>query len=54
MIQETKDTVANFTTIAGTGSAVLGFNEILTLVLILTGIVLNVVRLWEIRKRNQD
>ena len=54
MIQETKDSIANLTTVAGTGSAILGLNEILTILLIVTGIVLNIARLMEIRKRNQD
>lgn len=39
MVQETKDSIANITTIAGAGSAMIGFNEILSLVLIVTGIV---------------
>ena len=51
MIQETKDSIANMTTIAGAGTAMLGFNEILSLVLIITGIVLNVVRIYEIKKK---
>lgn len=54
MIGETKDTVANLTTIVGTGAAVMGVNEILTLVMIITGITLNVVRIVETRKRKKD
>ena len=54
MINTTKDSVANLTTIAGTGAMVIGWNEVLTMVLILTGIVLNVIRIVEIRKRKQD
>jgi hypothetical protein len=55
MIQETKDTVANLTTIGATGAAVMGVNELLTLVLILTGITLNIVRIVETkRKAKQD
>ena len=51
MINETKDSIANITTIAGAGSAMIGFNELLSLVLIITGIVLNVVRIYEIKKK---
>jgi hypothetical protein len=54
MIHTTKDSVANLTTIAGTGAMVIGWNEALTMLLILTGIVLNVIRIVEIRKRKQD
>jgi hypothetical protein len=54
MIHTTKDSVANLTTIAGTGAMVIGWNEILTMVLIGTGIVLNIIRIVEIRKRKQD
>lgn len=50
----TKDTVANLTTIAGPSGMVLGWNESLTLVLIITGIILNVVRIYEIKKGNKD
>lgn len=51
MINETKDSIANITTIAGAGSAMVGFNEILTFFLIVTGIALNVARIIEIRKK---
>lgn len=53
MVNTTKDTVANLTTIAGPSGMVLGWNESLTLVLILTGIVLNVVRIYEIKKNKK-
>jgi hypothetical protein len=53
MINETKDSVANITTIVGSGAAVMNFNEILTLALIITGIILNLVRIHEVRKRQQ-
>ena len=52
-MNEIKDTTANITTIAGSGAVAMGFNEYLTLGLIITGIILNVVRIYEIRKRNQ-
>ena len=54
MINTTKDSIANLTTIAGTGAMVIGWNEVLTMVLILTGIVLNVIRIIEIRKRQDS
>ena len=49
-MNDIKDSVANITTIAGPGGMVLGWNEALTMVLILTGIVLNVLRIYEIKK----
>ena len=54
MIHTTKDSVANLTTIAGTGAMVIGWNEILTMVLIGTGIVLNIIRIIEIRKKKKE
>jgi len=54
MIQETKDTAANVITVFGTGSVVMGWNETLTFLLLVTGIVFNVVRIIEIRKKKQE
>ena len=54
MIQETKDTVANVVTVAGTGSMVMGWNEGLTMLLLITGIVFNVVRIVEIKRKKKD
>jgi len=54
MIAESKDTVANAITIMGTGSVVMGWNEGLTLALLITGIVFNVVRIYEIKKKKKD
>ncbi len=54
MVNTTKDTVANLTTIAGPSGMVLGWNEGLTLVLIITGIVLNVIRIVEIKRTKKD
>lgn len=51
MIQETKDTAANVITVGGTASVVMGWNEILTGALLLTGIIFNIVRIYEIRRR---
>ena len=46
-----KDTATNVTTIFGTGSVVMGWNETLTLILLVTGIIFNVVRIADIRRR---
>lgn len=55
MIQEAKDTAANVVTVAGTGSMVMGWNEGLTMMLLITGIIFNVVRIYEIkRNKNKD
>ncbi len=54
MIQETKDTAANVITVMGTGSVVMGWNEALTLALLVTGIIFNIVRIIEIKKRKKD
>lgn len=51
-MEQTKDTIANLTTIAGPSGMILGWSETLTIVLILTGIVLNLVRIYEIKRRN--
>ena len=51
MIEETKDTVANIVTVGGTASVVMGVSEWLTLVLLVTGITFNVVRIIDIKKR---
>ena len=45
-MNELKDTAANLTTIAGSGAMVMGWNEILTITLILTGIALNILRIY--------
>ena len=54
MVQETKDTIANTVTIMGTGSVVIGVSEWLTLILLVTGIVFNVVRIYDIKKKKKD
>jgi len=56
MTNEVKDTIAMTSTIAGGGLAVMGLNEWLTLALLVTGIILNVVRIVEMRKskKNKD
>lgn len=50
-MNESKDTVANAITVFGTGSVVMGWNEGLTFLLLITGIVFNIVRIIEIKKR---
>lgn len=54
MVQEAKDTAANVITVMGTGSVVMGWNEALTLALLVTGIIFNVVRIIEIKKRKKE
>ena len=50
---DTKDSIANLTTIAGSGAAMMSANEWLTLLLIVTGITLNIVRIMAVRKENK-
>lgn len=50
MTNEVKDTAATVTTIVGGGAFVMGINEILTLALLGTGIVLNIIRIREARR----
>ena len=52
-MNETKDTVANAITVMGTGSVVMGWNEALTFLLLITGIVFNIVRIYEIKKNKK-
>ena len=54
MIAETKDSIANLTTITAAGSAMVEWNSILTMGLIITGIVLNVMRIRSHNKKKQD
>jgi len=54
MTNEAKDSVATISTIAGGGLAVMGLNEWLTLLLLLTGIALNIVRIIELRKSKKS
>ena len=53
-MSEVKDTIANTVTIMGTGSVVMGVSEWLTLILLITGIVFNIVRIIEIKKRKKE
>ena len=54
MIAETKDSIANLATITAAGSAMVEWNSILTMGLIITGIVLNVMRIRSHNKKKQD
>jgi len=51
MITETKDSIANLTTIAATSAVMIDWQNILTLVLVVSGIVFNVVRIYEVRTK---
>lgn len=52
-MEEIKDSVANATTIAGAGAAMIDWNAALTMALLVTGILLNVARIVEIRRRKR-
>lgn len=54
MFNDMKDSISTVTTVAGAGGFVMGWNEGLTLVLIVTGILLNIVRIIEIKKRDKN
>jgi|TARA_R110000851_G_scaffold124490_5_gene254846 hypothetical protein len=54
MIAETKDSIANITTIGAAGSAIVDFNSILTMALIITGIVFNIIRIRAHMKKKKD
>lgn len=49
---DVKDNIANATTLAGSGAAIMGVNEWLTLILIITGIVLNIVRIMAVKNKD--
>tara|TARA_R110000787_G_scaffold135152_2_gene247474 strand:+ start:503 stop:670 length:168 start_codon:yes stop_codon:yes gene_type:complete len=48
-----KDIATNATTLVGTGSVVMGWNQSLTLILLITGIIFNIVRIYEIKRRKK-
>jgi hypothetical protein len=50
-MEDLKDSIANGTTIAAAGAAIIDWSAILTMGLLITGIVLNVARIIEIRRR---
>lgn len=51
---EIKDSVANLTTITATASAMADWNSVFTMGLIITGIILNIVRIRAHTKKNKD
>ncbi len=53
-MEEVKDSIANGTTVAAAGAAMIDWTSMLTMALIVTGIILNVVRIIEIRRKNKD
>jgi hypothetical protein len=52
-MEEIKDSIANGTTVAAAGAAIVDWSSMLTMILIATGIVLNVVRIIEIRRKSK-
>lgn len=50
-MEDIKDSIANGTTVAAAGAAMIDWSSILTMALIITGIILNVARIIEIRKK---
>ena len=53
-MEEVKDSIANGTTVAAAGAAMIDWTSMLTRALIVTGIVLNVVRIIEIRRKRKE
>ena len=53
-MEDLKNNIANITTIAGTGSVVIGVSEVLTIALLITGIAFNVIRIYEIRRKKEQ
>lgn len=53
-MEEVKDSIANGTTVAAAGAAMIDWTSMLTMALIITGIVLNVVRIIEIRRKRKE
>lgn len=53
-MSELKDSVANVATLGGLGAGMMAWNDVLTGVLILTGIFLNIQRILHNRKKNEN
>jgi hypothetical protein len=51
-MNDIKDTAAMSTTLAGGGLAALGINEWLTFGLLITGIILNIIRIRDMKRGN--
>jgi len=54
MLAETKDSIAGFTTVAGAGTMVMDFSSVLTITLLITGVILNIIRIYEIKKGKEE
>jgi len=54
MTPEIKDTIANGSTIAALGGLIMDSQAILTIILVLTGILLNVTRLYDWYKKRDN
>lgn len=52
-MQDIKDSIANGTTIAAAGAAIIDWDALLTMGLLATGMILNIVRIIEIRKEGK-
>ena len=53
MTSEVKDTIANGSTIAALGGMIMDSQAILTVILVLTGIILNVTRIYDWYKKGK-
>ena len=53
-MNEIKDSVANLATITGTGMVMMNFNDMLTFCLLVTGIILNIQRIYSNKTKNKD
>tara|TARA_R110000772_G_scaffold222742_1_gene333188 strand:- start:421 stop:591 length:171 start_codon:yes stop_codon:yes gene_type:complete len=51
MMEQTRDSAANITTMVATSAVMIDWQNILTLLLVITGIVFNIVRIYEIKKK---
>jgi len=54
MTPEIKDTIANGSTIAALGGLIMDSQAILTIILVLTGILLNITRLYDWYKKRDN
>jgi len=52
-MEEIKDSVANVTTIAGASAVMINWNEVLTMCLLITGVVLNIQRILVNKKKSK-
>lgn len=52
-MHDIKDSIANGTTIAAAGAAIIDWNALLTMGLLITGMALNIARIIEIRREGK-